>query len=48
MARNSFMMMLGQYFKKRREMVEIIVVSSFGAGIMVMGTVTNYCVRKYG
>ena len=32
MAQYSFMLMLGQYFKKRRELVEIIIVSSSGAG----------------
>ena len=48
MTQNSFMLMLGQYFKKRRELVEIAVVSGQGAGILVMSLILNHFVRKYG
>ena len=48
MTQNSFMLMLGQYFKKRRELVEVAVVSGQGAGILVMSLVLNHFVRKYG
>ena len=46
MAQNSFMLMLGQYFKKRRELVEIFVVSGTGGGLMVVSAVLNYFVRE--
>ena len=48
MTQNSFMLMLGQYFKKRRELVEVAVVSGQGAGILVMSNILNHFVRKYG
>ena len=45
MTRASLMLMLGQYFKKRREIVEIVVVSSTGASIIVMSWFLNFSVR---
>ena len=48
MSQYAFMLMLGQYFKKRRELIEIIIVSSSGAGVMVMSMGLNFSVRKYG
>ena len=48
MTQNSFMLMIGQYFKKRREVVEIFVVSSIGVGLVTMSMFLNYSVRKYG
>ena len=48
MTQNSFMLMLGQYFKKRRELVEIFVVSGTGAGVLAMSNILNYFVRRHG
>ena len=48
MAQNSFMLMLGQYFKKRREVVEVIVVGGTGAGIALMASVMDFTVRQIG
>lgn len=48
MAQNSFMLMLGQYFKKRRELVEMIVVSGTGAGIALMSSALDFTVRRFG
>ena len=48
MTQNSFMLMLGQYFKKRRELVEMIVVSGTGGGFLAMSSTLNYFVRRHG
>ena len=48
LAQNSFMLMLGQYFKKRREVVEMVVVSGTGGGIAVMSSTLDFTVRRFG
>ncbi len=37
--------MVGQYFKRRRPLVEIYVQSSIGAGIVIMTAFINWCFR---
>ena len=45
MAQNSLLVMIGQYFKKRREGVEIVLESSAGVGLSVVPTFLNHTVR---
>ena len=42
------MTMIGQYFKKRREVVEVAVEASVGAGVLAMAQLLNFCVRRCG
>ena len=48
MSQNSFMLMLGQYFKKKRELVELVVVSGQGVGLLIMSLILDHFVRIYG
>ena len=48
MTQNSFMLMLGQYFKKRRELVEIFLVSGSGMGIAAMSSWVRWVTREIG
>ena len=48
MTQNSFLLMVGQYFKKKRELVEIFIVSGSGGGILLMSIFLNFTVRKFG
>ena len=41
MTRDSSALMVGQYFKRRRELVEIFVVSGSGLGVTVMSVFVN-------
>ena len=41
MTRDSSALMVGQYFKRRREFVEIFVVSGSGLGVTVMSVFVN-------
>ena len=43
--RDSASLMLGQYFKRRREMVEIFLVASPGVGIIVISKVVHNLLR---
>ena len=45
MAQNSLLVMIGQYFKKRREGVEIVLESSAGVGLSVVPPFLNHTVR---
>ena len=42
------MTMIGQYFKKRREVVEVVVEASVGAGVLAMAQLLNFSVRRCG
>ena len=48
MTRDTATLMVGQYFKRRREMVEIFLVSGSGLGISVMSTLLRLLVRDIG
>jgi len=48
MAQNSLLVMIGQYFKKRREGVEMVLESSAGVGLSVVPPFLNHTVRKLG
>ena len=48
MTRDTASLMVGQYFKRRREMVEIFLVSGSGLGISVMSTLLRLLVRDIG
>ena len=43
--RDAASMMLGQYFKRRREIVEIFLVSSPGVGVAVISRLFDYLLR---
>ena len=45
MAQNSLLVMIGQYFKKRREGVEMVLESSAGVGLSVVPPFLNQTVR---
>ena len=45
MAQNSLLVMIGQYFKKRREGVEMVLESSAGVGLSVVPPFLNHTVR---
>lgn len=45
MIRDPAVIMVGQYFKKKRELVEIIVLASQGLGIAFMPLFFTYCIR---
>ena len=40
--------MVGQYFKRRREMVEIVLVSSHGVGILIISQLLHNSLRTFG
>ena len=44
----TMMTMSGQYFKKRREVVEVAVEASVGAGVLAMAQLLNFSVRRCG
>ena len=44
----TMMTMSGQYFKKRREVVEVVVEASVGAGVLAMAQLLNFSVRRCG
>ena len=46
MAQNSLLVMIGQYFKKRREKVETILESAAGLGLAVVSPFLNHTVRS--
>ena len=46
MAQNSLLVMIGQYFKKRREKVETILESAAGLGLAVVPPFLNHTVRS--
>ena len=48
MTRDTASLMVGQYFKRRREMVEIFIVSASGLGISVMSSLLRWLVRDIG
>lgn len=45
LTRDASTLMVGQYFKKRRDIVEILVVSGSGLGILVMSVSIHSAVR---
>jgi len=45
LSRDAATIMIGQYFKRRREVVEIAVVSSSGFGILFMSIFFNKAIR---
>ena len=48
MTRDTATLMVGQYFKRRRELVEIFLVSGSGIGISVMSSILRWLVRDIG
>ncbi|CAG7725857.1 unnamed protein product [Allacma fusca] len=48
LTRDASSLMVGQYFKRRREVVEIIVVSGSGLGILVMSFSIHMAISKLG
>ena len=48
MARDTATLMVGQYFKKRRELVEIFLVSGSGLGISAMSSWVRWVTREIG
>ena len=48
MTRDTATLMVGQYFKRRRELVEIFLVSGSGLGISVMSSILRWLVRDIG
>ena len=48
MTRDTASLMVGQYFKRRREMVEIFIVSASGLGVSVMSSLLRWLVRDIG
>ena len=48
LSRDSATLMVGQYFKRRREMVEIVLVSSHGVGILVISQLLHNSLRTFG
>ena len=48
MARDTATLMVGQYFKRKRELVEIFLVSGSGLGISVMSCILSLLVRDIG
>ena len=48
MARDTSTLMVGQYFKKRRELVEIFLVSGSGIGLATMSTFVRWVTREIG
>ena len=44
----TMMTVSGQYFKKRREVVEVVVEASVGAGVLAMAQLLNFSVRRCG
>ena len=48
MARDTSTLMVGQYFKKRRELVEIFLVSSSGVGVATMSSFVRLVTREIG
>lgn len=45
LTRDASTLMVGQYFKKRRDIVEILVVSGSGVGILFMSVSIHSAVR---
>ena len=45
MIRDTSVIMVGQYFKRRRELVEIVVLSGTGLGIAFMPLFLSHCIR---
>ena len=45
MVRDTSVIMIGQYFKKRREFVEIFVMGGNGLGIAIMPVFLSLCIR---
>ena len=48
MTRDTATLMVGQYFKRRRQLVEIFLVSGSGLGISVMSSILRWLVRDIG
>ena len=48
LTRDTSTLMVGQYFKRRRELVEIFLVSGSGMGISVMSLLLKGAVREIG
>ena len=48
LSRDSATLMVGQYFKRRREMVEMVLVSSHGAGIVLISQLLHNSLRRFG
>ena len=48
MTRDTATLMVGQYFKRRRELVEIFLVSGSGLGVSVMSSILRWLVRDIG
>ena len=48
LSRDSATLMVGQYFKRRREMVEIVLVSSQGVGILIISQLLHNSLRTFG
>lgn len=48
LARDTSTLMVGQYFKRRREMVEILLVAASGLGIASMSYVLKVTLKEYG
>ena len=45
MTRDPATLMLGQYFKRRRALMEVVLVSSSGVGLAVMSVLINVSIR---
>jgi hypothetical protein len=48
LARDTSTLMVGQYFKRRRELMEILLVSGSGFGISVMSLVLKGAMKEIG
>lgn len=48
MTRDTSMFMVGQYFKKRREMVEVVLAAGNGLGVAVVPVFVAECIRMVG
>ena len=48
LSRDSASLMVGQYFKRRREVVEVVLVSSHGAGIILTSQLLHNSLRRFG
>ena len=48
LTRDTSTLMVGQYFKKKRELVEILLMSGSGLGISVMTLILRGCIREIG
>lgn len=46
LTRDASTLMVGQYFKRKRELVEIVVVAGSGLGILIMAIAVHMAIRS--